>query len=383
MDTACLSPAPAPARISRAVASLDVMRLVATLLVVAYHFLFFSWAEPPGNAGIRDVIGWNAAFPAAGAASSLGWIGVEVFFAISGFVIVMSAEGKSARAFVAGRVLRIVPGLAVFSALAALVLVGRGILPPDEAALRLAKALVLFPMGPWLDGAIWSLVAEAVFYAAVLAAIMGRARVSIGTGARVVLALDLAFWAAVLADAGGMATLASGYPARVLLVSTNCFFLVGMFAHEIWRDGATGQRWLALAGAMGCSFAAVWCFAAASMGCRLTGMAPLVPAGAWLGAMLACGGLLALERRRPPGARLRAAARRIGLMTYPLYLFHQISGGWVLRQFHLLGLPPGVAAALAIAVALMVSDLFARRIEPVLQRGLRGVLENAPLLRVA
>src|SRR3546814_7780534 len=67
----------------QAVVGLDILLLVAALLVVSYHFLFFSWVEPAGYGGIRDAVNADIAFPQALPFAWWGWVGVELFFVIS------------------------------------------------------------------------------------------------------------------------------------------------------------------------------------------------------------------------------------------------------------------------------------------------------------
>src|SRR3546814_6453076 len=151
MDTA--TPGMTPGR--QTVVGLDILRLVAALLVVSYHFLFFSWVEPAGYGGIRDAVNADIAFPQALPFAWWGWVGVELFFVFSGFVITMSASGKSAADFASGRVARLYPALLFFSSCALVISRSAGLLSPDKALVRWLRAVTRFPKGPWIAGVIW------------------------------------------------------------------------------------------------------------------------------------------------------------------------------------------------------------------------------------
>jgi peptidoglycan/LPS O-acetylase OafA/YrhL len=81
-------------------AALDGLRLLAALMVVFYHYV--ALARPWGHA--TDTI-----FPTSHRAAQYGWLGVEVFFLISGFVICMSVWGRTLGEFAASRISRLFP----------------------------------------------------------------------------------------------------------------------------------------------------------------------------------------------------------------------------------------------------------------------------------
>jgi peptidoglycan/LPS O-acetylase OafA/YrhL len=363
----------------RTVVGLDILRLFAALLVVSYHFLFFSWAEPAGHGGIRDAVSADIAFPGAVAFSWWGWVGVELFFVISGFVISMSATGKSATDFAVGRLARLYPALLCFSVAALIVVIGGGILSAPIALDRWLRAATLFPQGPWIDGVIWTLVVEAAFYLVVFAIILSGQIARLPTMARIGLAILTAFWAMVvasyLADLGlvsaALQSLASAYSSKVILLTTGAFFLLGMFAYEMFERGITRQRLGCVALAMFGCLASIWHSASGMTGVLDLGTSPLVPMAAWLLATLLCGAVIAIERARPPSRHYRALARRLGLITYPLYLMHNITGGWIMGRLRESGASMEMAALLALAICLAVSYLFAALVEPPMQRLLR------------
>jgi len=82
---------------------LDLLRFMAAFSVVMFHYSFRGAAGKPGNTFTT----FNYA-PLAGAAR-YGYLGVNLFFLISGFVILMSANGSSPRRFFISRFVRLYP----------------------------------------------------------------------------------------------------------------------------------------------------------------------------------------------------------------------------------------------------------------------------------
>jgi len=55
-----------------------------------------------------------------------------------------------------------------FTLLAFLTTLAYSAAPVDAAIARLWRSLVLFPTGPWLDGVLWTLTVEVIFYIVIL-----------------------------------------------------------------------------------------------------------------------------------------------------------------------------------------------------------------------
>lgn len=76
---------------SAPVIGLDILRFLAAASVMFYHFVYL--VGEPGHTPYRLTHGL-VSFPALAPFAEFGWLGVEVFFLISGFVISMSAAGQ-------------------------------------------------------------------------------------------------------------------------------------------------------------------------------------------------------------------------------------------------------------------------------------------------
>lgn len=360
------------------VASLDVLRLIAALLVVLYHYFFLAWSEAPGSGGIRDVVPNGPAYPWSVPLISAGWVGVEVFFVISGFVITMSVQGKTSREFLRGRFLRLFPGILVFATFAYLVIVSAGVLPLGVATDRYIRTLILFPKGPWIDGVIWTLVAEAVFYFLIWLTLSFDKGRDVYWWARLAMIAQLGIWLAVPISemfTDRIAVVASSYLARITLVSTGSFFLLGIFLFETWNFGKNRQRIMLVSIAAVCSLVSLYYISRNSVPVRDFGQHVFTPMIVWSLCILASIFFVMRERHRPPGAQGQAFIRQVGMMTYPLYLIHQITGARLLSSLYGKNLDPIAAVIITIVVCLAGSWLFARYLEPRMRDALIAALD--------
>jgi len=97
-DTALAAPVAASTAARPRLAVLDGLRFLAAFAVVAYHYTTMDrvWQRPAATV-----------FPAQ--TFAYGWLGVYLFFLISGFVICMSSWGRGVGPFLASRAVRLYP----------------------------------------------------------------------------------------------------------------------------------------------------------------------------------------------------------------------------------------------------------------------------------
>lgn len=144
------------------IAVIDGLRIFAALLVMGYHYVAF-------DNGVRRAWGTGPAlaFPEIYQAASYGWLGVELFFVISGFVICMSAWGRSTGEFVKSRAIRLFPAywaaaLITYTVVSIWPIVRR---PGSVSDALLNLTMLNAPLGVrGVDGVYWTLWAEARFY---------------------------------------------------------------------------------------------------------------------------------------------------------------------------------------------------------------------------
>jgi peptidoglycan/LPS O-acetylase OafA/YrhL len=140
---------------------LDLLRFLAAISVVGFHYFhmgpFFGFYVAPSET--------------LGAVARYGYLGVQAFFMISGFVIAMSAEGRSAGAFLRGRATRLLPLFWVACVLTFLVTTWSGKPGLKVSGSSLLASLAMLPAVThrfaWVDGVYWTLAFEWLFYAIV------------------------------------------------------------------------------------------------------------------------------------------------------------------------------------------------------------------------
>lgn len=146
----------------RRLAILDYSRFIAALMVVFYHYTFNGMTN-----GKVTSITFDTAITDF---TKYGYLGVELFFMISGYVIFLSANGREAVEFAVGRARRLYPAYwfaILFTSCFAYIWGGDLMstsLPKSIANLSMLQSF--FNIGH-VDGVYWTLVYEITFYFAV------------------------------------------------------------------------------------------------------------------------------------------------------------------------------------------------------------------------
>lgn len=140
----------------------DLLRFGAAVLVLSYHlFRLDIWGAEETGLG-------NPWLDALSKIPDYGWMGVELFFMISGFVICMSSWGRSLSNFFISRTTRLLPAY-VFAVLltAALLFTFRGTAAEEPPLTTVLGNLTMIQgiLGvPLLDFSYWTLMVELMFY---------------------------------------------------------------------------------------------------------------------------------------------------------------------------------------------------------------------------
>jgi peptidoglycan/LPS O-acetylase OafA/YrhL len=361
------SPATVPAGRER-LPALDLLRFVAAVMVVLFHYTF---------RGAADHLYTSATYPEVDAITRYGSYGVNLFFVISGFVILLTVDAGGGRPahFVASRISRLFPAFWVAVTVTFLVtlIVGATFAVGIGDYVRNLGMFPSWIRAPYVDGAYWTLEIELTFYVLIVAFLLFLQR-------RVRIEWLLLAWLIVVIP---FAPVEWG-PGRLrlgLMVDSAPFFIAGSAFYLVWRNGWTWLRAGLIAGswlvadviAVRSSFKDSADFA--------TSYSPVVTvAVASIGFVV----FLALVLR-PTWFRFGGRpAILLGALTYPLYLVHQNIGYVVINGIDpVLGRWLAFLAAFAVALGLAyaIHRLVERRYNSRLRRWLEPRL--VPLDRVA
>ncbi|MEU8400135.1 acyltransferase [Nonomuraea sp. NPDC048892] len=337
-------------------AELDLLRFLAALAVVAFHYLVAYasvWGDRPAEL-----------FPALAPVAGLGILGVELFFIISGFVILMSVWGRGLGAFARSRLVRLYPAYWLsLAAIAALYgLTGAKALDPKlspgEYLVNVTMLQRLFKLTD-ASGVYWSLWAELRFY--LLISILVIVGVTYGR----VLIFSGVWLAAVI----GARIIENGTLDEIVMPDYAPYFIAGMALYLIHKHGSSWLPWLYVAAGYGLSIGSALdrvqrrIDLAGFKNMPVTGVSVVVTVTLiYLATSLVALGLLRLK----PSRTLTA----LGGTTYPLYLFHSVIAVALIPL--LIGdLPPWAVALATTLTAIVVSYLVYSFAERPIQRLLK------------
>ena len=342
-------------------ALIDLLRFVAAMIVVSFHF---SFRGPKGD--FMSALQLPSALVYT---SQYGYLGVSLFFMISGFVIAYSAEGRTAMAFGISRFIRLYPSFLVCMTITFAVL---NFFPvavfPISVKQYLANLLLFSKIlhQPMMDGVYWSIYYEVIFYGWVFLLLLAGAfkkwQHSI-----------LLVW--LIISILNFAVLRSEFLKLIFITDYAYFFIIGILAYRM-RNGDSSLRTLGIlavssgfalytadieAGLLTVSFATPYS-ALTAMSFLLAAIVVFISTALYKGSV-----------------PLQEYFIFLGALTYPLYLLHQMIGYAFIGLFY--GKLPDqilllMVVAFVLGLAFLVNRYFEKPVLPRIRKLLIHLLER-------
>ena len=325
---------------ARRLRGLDALRGLAALAVVLFHFGFGSSHQYGPSAQPALLLVY-------------GHLGVELFFIISGFVILRTLERcRGLGDFAVSRFSRLYPAY-IACALLTVALMAAARFNPHGLTVRdaLMNAFMLSDLlgVTEIDYSYWTLQCEVLFYAA-------AALVYFGLGIRRV-EIPCLVWLAAMALGHVLHVDVHHFRLAMLFQTRSAnLFVIGMMIHRLQGADRSGLTLATLAAAVALSLFPHWD----------------APARVLLPATVAFAALVWLASRERLGVLCIAPLLFLGDISYSLYLIHQNVGEWLMLRLRTLGWNVNLAELCALALVIGIATLVRHGVEIPAQGAIRA-----------
>jgi exopolysaccharide production protein ExoZ len=350
---------------------IDLIRFFAAFSVVGFHLGY-----------LNEIADFRSIWPV----TWFGWIGVEVFFVISGFVIANSANGKRPLHFLKGRALRLYPAAWCCATLTLFVMVAISDEPLVELLPSYIRSLTLIPKGPWIDDVYWTLSVEIGFYTLIFCLLCTGlfSRINrVATALTIFSSLCLSVFAVGRwhpQEAFRIADLLNH--SNVLLARHGCFFALGAWLWisttrrlKAWERISVTVSVIACVGEIllrGLDFLP---FQAGNVSWLIA------PVSVWATAVVCIYFFSSPREAMTIHYGTAKRLRTMGLMTYPLYLVHHVVGLVIMRHLVSIGIDKWLALTSGIVSVVALSWIVCKFCEPRIRKALAGLAIDRPILQ--
>jgi peptidoglycan/LPS O-acetylase OafA/YrhL len=285
---------------------IDFLRFFAALAVVFWHYAVYGFTSEHSL----------MYYPLLAPVASYGFYGVNLFFMISGFVILMTASNGNLQKFITSRITRLYPAFWFCCSITLLALLLTTETSQYQHLLALYAANMTMLGGFFkvssLDGSYWSLFVEIQFYAYVAIILYFKQIRNVQY-----------FIAAWLALSMLLVPFEYGKLHRLLITDYSAYFIAGAGFYLIWQQGKSVGKLSIVFGAYVLAISKIALQNGSNFQYAQLATDHIITASLIITTCFLVFSCIALKAT---GAFGRQQWLKLGALTYPLYLIHQTVG---------------------------------------------------------
>jgi peptidoglycan/LPS O-acetylase OafA/YrhL len=340
---------------------IDLFRFIAALSVVLYHYMFRGWAADNMS---------KVSFEKIGHFFKYGYLGVDLFFIISGFVIVLSIKHRSITKFVISRFSRLYPvyWVSLFLTFISIVLYGAPVFTANLKQLLINLSMFQNYINvPSIDGVYWTLFVEMKFYIFVIGAFLLLNKIK-----KISIDYLVYLWTLITLL---YLPLKGIYLFNILsyffILEFSSYFIAGIIFHQIYKKGLSIKYIGLLLTTMVISIYQSISRIGVIENKYNTNFSPFIIGGLILSFYIVMFLVTTNKLKKINSPKLI----QIGMLTYPLYLLHQNIGFIVFNYF---GTSINKYILVIVTTGIMVgaSYIMSKYIEPPFSRFLKNKLQT-------
>lgn len=347
--------------IGKRIHQIDLLRFFAAISVMLYHYLFRGWAANDRSA---------LYFEKFGSFFKYGYLGVDLFFIISGFVIIGSIKHRSISKFIISRISRLYPVYWICVLLTYLVIVFLGTPKYDAEFYQLIWNLSMFQnyFGiESIDGVYWTLFIEMKFYIFVVGFYLLINKIKETTIDNIIIIwLLISFFKLLLPNLFLLRIL--NY---VFILDWSAYFIAGMVFYQMRNNGANIKYFVLL---VICYLLSIYYALGKIEHLELKYHTNFSPNIIGLVILMFFGTMLMISVNRLKYFNSRRFLY-FGMLTYPLYLIHQNIGYIIFNRFNN-DINKYLLVVMTITLMIGISFVLSRFYEPFVSNLIRKILKN-------
>jgi peptidoglycan/LPS O-acetylase OafA/YrhL len=302
-------------------------------------------------------------------------MGVELFFLISGYVISLSANNATANSFFVGRFIRLVPCVWICATITLLFVLFTNSDNTYSLWIRYMKSMIFFPKGDQIDASYWTLGIEVSFYFYIWLLLVSNKFDKFWIFITILLIVSSIYNVALTLVDNPQSYIKRSFD--LILLRHGCEFAMGSLIYKISKNNFSFKNYyiylLLVLGFIGSSFEVVY----SSLNLIKYGHEYKTTTLIVIWGMIFFTFIMVIAYNDKISALVSPTnakhIRQLGMMTYPLYLIHQVVGGVILNKLTVAGFE-NYSSLLICIIFILILTFLITKVEAMIKQPIKNLV---------